>query len=381
MTDQRAPIATEDQFSHRISLLTVLVGSFLFWLAFGLLLGIAELYGDVSKARGDISTLLLMKYMLAYLPLASINALLAYFFWRNAEIMLKKKMLLIVPTLLLLLGLPLQTFGKTLVFQLFEDQPLAMLFQNWLKYPAFGLWLQACFILFIFMSQITYAIWWRSMEKRSELGHAENERIALRLHLLQGQLKPHFLFNALHSIGGLARRDDRRTASHALIQLHGLLNYVIDASRQDFSNVAQEIQFVRDYIEMQRLRFGERMQLSLNIEQRDWSSIACPPLLFQPLIENAIHHGVELHHEVCYLQLNLRLDHGKVRFQIENSISPDSEPRKGRGLGLSNTRERLHLRYRERATLICQMKHQQFVVDLSFPAEASSHTDQITRCE
>ena len=349
---------------------TLLIASFLFWLGFGLLIGAVELSESKENLVLSASLIVLTKFMVSFIPLGVVNALLAYWFWHSPDKLLMPKMMFMIPVGLLVLGLPLVTFIKTVILQLFEAQSLSKVIESWLNYPAFYLWLTLCYLLFNYTVQVTYAIWRRSALKQVELIAAESERVALRLHLLQGQLKPHFLFNALNSIGALVRGDDRPLAGHALRQLHGLLSYVVGVGKEELSSVGHEMGFVRDYVEMQRLRFGERMVLSWDIEDEDWYSIACAPLLFQPLIENAIHHGVEPHHEVCQLQISLRLREQKVQLEIRNSMPDSTEPSRGFGLGLSTTRERMALMYGAQAILACQRYPLNFVAELSFPAES-----------
>jgi sensor histidine kinase YesM len=351
---------------------TLLAASFLFWLGFGLLMGAVELNESKQNLEFGASIAALMKFALRYVPFALVNTLLAHLFWRFSDNILTPKMMWIVPLSLLFVGVPFVTLSKTVIIELVDTQSLSKVMTTWLSYSVFNLWLVSCYLLFCYTLQVTYAIWRRSALKQSELIIAESERVALRLYLLQGQLKPHFLFNALNSIGSLVRGDDRLLAAHALRKLHGLLNYVVEVGKDESSSVGLEIDFVRDYIDMQRLRFGERMALSWDIQDKNWYSIACAPLLFQPLIENAIHHGVEPHHEVCQLRIALHVAENKVHLSLSNSLPDETLPSRGFGLGLSTTRERIELMYGAHAALDSQRLPHDFVVTLCFPAEPCS---------
>lgn len=348
---------------------TLVIVSFLFWLGFGLLSGAVELSESKENLALSASLILLLKSTVSFIPLGVVNALLAYWFWRFPDKLLMPKMMFMVPVGLIIFGLPLITFIKTVILQIFDTQSLSKVLESWLNHSAIYLWIFFCYLLFNYTVQITYAIWRRSATKQVEMIAAESERVALRLHLLQGQLKPHFLFNALNSIGALVRGDDRALAGHALRQLHGLLSYVVVVGKEELSSVGHEMGFVRDYVEMQRLRFGERMVLIWDIQDEDWYSFACAPLLFQPLIENAIHHGVEPHHEICQLRISLLLEEEKVHLEIRNSMPDIPEPSRGFGLGLSTTRERMALMYGANAILDCQCYPLDFVAKLNFPAE------------
>ena len=358
---------------------TVVITSFFFWIGFGLLIGAVELHESKQNLEANASIILLLKIAVRYIPFALVNALLAHLFWRFPDEMLTPKMMRMVPLGLLILGLPFVTLSKTMIIELADTQSISAAIDRWLGYSAINIWIVFCYLLFCYTLQLTYAIWRRSAIKQSEMIIAESERIGLRLYLLQGQLKPHFLFNALNSIGALVRGDDRPLASHALRQLHGLLSYVVEVGKEESSNVGLEMDFVRDYIEMQRLRFAERMAISWDIQDQDWYSIACAPLLFQPLIENVIHHGVEPHHEICQMRISLRLVDDKVHLEISNSMPDISDPIRGFGLGLSATRERLELMYGLIANLNCQRLPLGFVATLCFPAEANKFASVIPR--
>jgi len=348
---------------------TLLAVSFLFWLGFGLLMGAVQLNESKQNLEFGASIMALLKIAVRYVPFALVNAFLAHLFWHFPDKMLKPKIMWIVPLSLLFVGVPFVTFSKTIIIELVDAQSVSKVMTTWLNYSVFNLWLVSCYLLFCYTLQVTYAIWRRSALKQSELIIAESERVALRLYLLQGQLKPHFLFNALNSIGSLVRGDDRFLAANALRKLHGLLRYVVEVGKDESSSVGLEIDFVRDYIDMQRLRFGERMALSWDIQEENWYSIACAPLLFQPLIENAIHHGVEPHHEMCQLRIALHVVENKVHLKLSNSMPDETEPSRGFGLGLSTTCERIELMYGARAALDCQRQPRDFVVTLCFPAE------------
>lgn len=360
---------------------TLLAVSFLFWLGFGLLMGAVEL--NESKRNLDIgaSITALMKFAVLYAPFALVNTLLAHLFWRFPDNMLTPKMMWIIPLSLLIVGVPVVTFSKTLIIELVDTQSLSKVMTTWLSYSVFNLWLVSCYLLFCYTLQVAYAIWRRSALKQSELIIAESERVALRLYLLQGQLKPHFLFNALNSIGSLVRGDDRLLAAHALRKLHGLLRYVVAVGKDESSSVGLEMDFMRNYIAMQRLRFGERMALNWDIQEENWYSIACAPLLFQPLIENAIHHGVEPNHEVCQLRIALHFAENKVHLRLSNSFRNETEPSRGFGLGLSTTRERIELMYGAHAVLNCHRQPHDFVVTLCFPAEPCAIGSDVSRLD
>ncbi len=337
------------------------------WICVGSLEAMALLIDDPKRAVVSGYAFFFLKAVSYFVPLGILNAGLAVLFWYRAALLLRPKIMLLTSILFLAIGLTIQTMLEPLTYLVLGGQSLQLFWRIWLSFGSFNLFLTVCFLLLMYFSQAAFAIWRRNVESELELANTENERIELRLHLLQGQLKPHFLFNAINSIGALVRGADRQLAADALRRLNGLLSYVAHASKQEWLNVAEELQFVRDYVEMQNLRFGDRMQIEWEIEPQAWELIPCAPLLFQPLIENAIHHGVEPHHEKCHVKIKLHVSDEFVHFTIINSAFSSSRSRKGHGLGLSSTKERIALLYLGKAQLLIAETEEQFIVNLVFP--------------
>lgn len=353
--------------SQAIGIVSAASISFLAWICVGLFQAMALLIDHPENAVESGYAFFYLRVVMSFVPLAVLSNGLAILFWYRAAFFLRPKVMVLSLVLFVLIGLLVQSMGEVLIFLLLDGQPLELFWSTWRSFTAFSLYLYVCFLFLTYFSQAAFAIWRRNVESELELANTENERVELRLHLLQGQLKPHFLFNALNSIGALVRGADRQLAADALSRLNGLLSYVAHASKQEWLCVADEIQFVRDYVEMQNLRFGDRMQIEWEIEAQSWATIPCAPLLFQPLIENAIHHGVEPHHERCQLKIGLRLFEDMVHFTVINSVFSSTQLKKGRGLGLSSSKERLALLYPGKAQLLIADTEEQFIVDSVFP--------------
>jgi two-component system, LytTR family, sensor kinase len=167
------------------------------------------------------------------------------------------------------------------------------------------------------------------------------------LGLLRAQLEPHFLFNALNTIAGLIRGAHPELATRALAQLSELLRYVLEASRQERVPLAWELEFVANYLELQQIRYGSRLQISIHQDPAA-RSYDVPPLLLQPLIENAVVHGAACTSHAASIEVNVRVapDASELFVEVHNTRGerPSSAgPRTG--LGLSNTRQRLHRMY------------------------------------
>lgn len=173
-------------------------------------------------------------------------------------------------------------------------------------------------------------------ELRSKLAHAE-------LELLRAQLEPHFLFNALNTIAGLIRVARPDLATRALAKLSELLRYVVEASRVERVPLAWELDFIANYLELQQMRFGQRLQFE--IHQEVGRGCEVPPLLLQPLIENAVVHGVARTSDPVTIHVHVTMEDGELRVEVDNTRDHRAAVQASTGVGLTNTRQRLERMY------------------------------------
>jgi two-component system sensor histidine kinase AlgZ len=327
-------------------------------------------YADASHGgHAEKLSSQLLSVMPLYLPLALNSWVLMRVFARFQRVILRPPVLLLTLLASMLVFLPLLTVTDNLILLLREGRPVADLPAMLLKGGRMAWWYNIFVVGLAFLAQAMATSWWRAQQRRLSAQQAQTEQLALRLGLLQGQLKPHFLFNALNSISALVRTADGALAEQALGKLGELLNYALAAGQGKQPSVADELAFLRTYLELQSLRYGERMRLAWHIEPRDWSRYACPPLLFQPLAENAVHHGVEPHAGSCTIDIALEYAAGMVCLRVANPVPPAT--RGGHGLGLNATRERLAILFGPRADLSIDTDHHDYTVSLRFPAGGS----------
>ncbi|MFN3304611.1 MAG: sensor histidine kinase [Roseateles sp.] len=218
------------------------------------------------------------------------------------------------------------------------------------------------------LAQAAWVVWRRSQAREAAWRAAEADNLSLRLSLLQGQLEPHFLFNTLNGIAALVRGAERAVALQALSRLSELLRYALRASQQRWVSLADELRFIEDYVALQRLRFGDALQWQADVDAGDWARMACPPLLLQPLVENAIRHGLEAGGSGA-LRLCLQRRADGVRVLIDNACPADAAPQPGHGLGLAKTREWLAALYAGRARLEAAVDAGRFHLTLELPFE------------
>jgi len=215
------------------------------------------------------------------------------------------------------------------------------------------------------------------LENQRQRQRLDAENLALRLDIeqhrlaaLRAQLEPHFLFNALNAISGLVRAENKALALSALQQLSALLRYALVAAGRERVSLREELEFARDYIALQALRYGGRLRFTVTGETDDVIDAEVPPLLLQPLIENAIRHDLECHEGDSDIRLDLKLAGPQLVIRITNPMHPEATPNPGTGLGLAATRARLGLLYGPRSSCAGAAADGRFTVELNLPAHS-----------
>lgn len=207
-------------------------------------------------------------------------------------------------------------------------------------------------MLYMLVAGLSVAIkmtgsWYEMESSRREL---EKSRAEAELQNLKSQLNPHFLFNTLNNIYSLIAFSPER-AQEAVHDLSRLLRYVLYDSSQPFVPLGAEIGFLRDYIELMRIRLPRHVRLFVSLpENPSLSPVA--PLLFISLVENAFKHGVS-DEKPSYVTIDLREADGQLICKIKNSFFPKSaaSDRSGSGIGLKNLSKRLEMIYPGQYTL------------------------------
>ncbi|MGI4884893.1 MAG: sensor histidine kinase [Janthinobacterium lividum] len=207
----------------------------------------------------------------------------------------------------------------------------------------------------------------RRAEARAE--HSESELAALR-----AQLNPHFLFNTLNTLYGTALAEDAPRTAECIEQLAGLLRYTLREAQHAAAPVAQEVQFLHDYLRLQRLRLPPRPNIDLRTDiQYDGQTAVIAPLLLLPFVENAFAYGISIDQD-CFVHLSLRVENGYLAFTLENRVLPGRSLRPGAGTGLRHARQRLALLYPRRHALHVGEADGHFAVRLRIDLAAGAPT-------
>lgn len=174
-----------------------------------------------------------------------------------------------------------------------------------------------------------------------------------RLAALRAQLQPHFLYNTLNGIAALVDGVQPRRAVAAIEQLSELLHASLREDGREEVTVDEEVALAEKYLALQRMRFAERLQYELHVSP-DASDSLVPVLILQPIVENAVVHGLDAGQEVLRVRLDVRRAGDEVELVVENDgaiLEGTGLRSKGKGLGLSATRARLLTAYGDRASL------------------------------
>jgi LytS/YehU family sensor histidine kinase len=187
----------------------------------------------------------------------------------------------------------------------------------------------------------------REVELRADKEH--HAALRARIASLTARTNPHFLFNSLNTVAGLIGEDPER-AEEAVERLSDLFRYTLDASRRARVPLSEEIEVVRSYLRMESLRFEDRLQYEIDVDDADLG-IPILPLSVQPLVENAVRHGIE---ERGRGTVSLRVTRDGNALQIsvsDDGPGPGKSSRKGSGTSMDDLRQRLELTHGAAASL------------------------------
>jgi len=205
--------------------------------------------------------------------------------------------------------------------------------------------------------------WFTAEEKKQEIS---KQQLQTELSFLKSQVNPHFLFNSLNSIYSLSVSNSKQTAD-AVMKLSRILRYTLEEANNNIVNLAQEIEFIRNYIEMQKIRLTDNVTIKF-ITKGDTGSVSIAPLLLIPFVENAFKYGISTHNEskIC---AEINAEGKEIRFTCTNTNFPSiALKNKGTGMGISNTKRRLELLYPDKHVLDIKETAETFSVSLTIKA-------------
>ncbi|GJM35534.1 MAG: hypothetical protein DHS20C18_45350 [Saprospiraceae bacterium] len=190
----------------------------------------------------------------------------------------------------------------------------------------------------------------------------KNEKSKTELMHLQSQVNPHFFFNILNNLYGWVEKDPQK-AQELILKLSDMMRYSIYDGQKDFVTLEEEILYLKNYIELHKMRYLKKIGISFNIDIQEMASKVMP-LLFIILLENAFKHGVENLRENAYIKIDISNKKQEISFFIENNFDPEND-RQHTGIGLKNLKRRLELVYPNRHTLLLSAKENIYKANLT----------------
>jgi hypothetical protein len=256
-----------------------------------------------------------------------------------------------------LVALALQEFDPTLNLAGGADRPLPLLF-------AMGV------LLYVLSVGLHYASLAAQESRAAENRAAEARTLAreAELQALKMQINPHFLFNSLHSIAALATQDGLR-ARDMCVRLSDFLRSGLGLGDRECIPLREELALARSYLDVERVRFGDRLRVEEAIDP-DCEDCGVPALVLQPLVENAVKHGIAGLVEGGSIRLQARRQQGGVCLTIENAFDPEAPAPRKTGLGLAQVRRRLQIRYGEAAVFEPSSREGLYRVVLWLPCDS-----------
>lgn len=211
-------------------------------------------------------------------------------------------------------------------------------------------------------SAIKLTIDWAEEKRRN------NELIQLQtkteLDFLKSQIQPHFFFNTLNNLYSLTMLKSDN-APEVVIKLSDMMQYVLYEVKEPFIDILKEINYIQSYIELEQLRFGERVTADIKLKG-DLSEIQVPPLIYLPFVENCFKHGSK-NSEKIKIKLRFETKKDLVYFSVSNSIEEETAKKVAHGIGLENVKRRLELIYGKNYRLSAKIEDQKYTVNLELP--------------
>jgi hypothetical protein len=190
-----------------------------------------------------------------------------------------------------------------------------------------------------------------------------------QLRALKAQINPHFLFNSLNSISALTSIEPAR-AREMCIGLADFLRASLRLGERDTVPFNEELALTNMYLDVEQARFGKRLRLVRDIDP-DCNACDVPALLIQPLVENAVKHGIAMLAEGGEILISGRRDRELLHFRVSNPFDPDAPQQARNGIGLRNVRARLEARYGTEGKMQIDATENNYQVTLTFPAQTS----------
>lgn len=236
----------------------------------------------------------------------------------------------------------------------------------------------------ILSSMSMFSLMWYGQQEYKELVNrkAETEKLSKEAELfkLRRQFQPHFLFNSLNSISALIGSDPRK-ARHMIYQLSDFLRGTLKKDEQQWIALEEEIQYLQLYLEIEKVRFGHRLQTEIDVPG-EALLFKLPALILQPVVENAIKFGLYDTTGEVLIKLKAEVQAGNLIISVQNPFDPEtSRPSKGTGFGLGSIKRRLFLLFARNDLLKTSMEDHRFITTVIIPQTLQEETTETNKRE
>jgi two-component system, LytTR family, sensor kinase len=194
----------------------------------------------------------------------------------------------------------------------------------------------------------------------------KREKSEIELQMLKAQINPHFLFNTLNSIYILSKKKSDE-APALVLKLSQMLDYLLYEGNSSYVEIKKEIDFIRDYIDLEKIRYGKKLHVQVAVELIN-PNRSIKPMLFVPLVENAFKHGVKHERKKAKVEIKISDNQGII-FSVSNSVPPVTHKNEKGGIGLTNLKGRLDKLYGQKYSLDIQETEENFRVVLTIMDE------------
>lgn len=233
---------------------------------------------------------------------------------------------------------------------------------NWRTIPqnAILLWLP----YFILSIRTVLMNWFKAEQEKLSV---TNKQLLAEIQLMKIKLHPHFLFNTLNNLYVMATFNNAKAADY-ILKLSELYRIMLYECNKEFYPLREELQLIENYIELEKIRYDEKLKLEITFPAQIPENIKIPPLLFFTFVENAFKHGCRNDVGHPFIRLKLELNEKEIIFEANNSI-PDNNRKTSEygGIGLENTKQRLELIYKNKYNFLCESNSYSYNVKLDIP--------------
>ena len=238
--------------------------------------------------------------------------------------------------------------------------------------PLIGPFFGAGFLIYLLAVALHYVILSLEASREAQARVMETSILAREAELkaLKAQVNPHFLFNSLNSISALTSVEPAR-AREMCILLSEFLRMTLGLGEKNAIPLSEELALIDRFLAIEKVRFGARLRVEERIQEES-KSLLVPPLVLQPLVENAVVHGIANLPEGGAIRLTSQTQDGWLTLTVENTFDPEATSTRRKGMGLTNVRQRLEGCYATGATVRVNTQADRFCVELSLPAETGA---------